>query len=128
MKRKLLSVENQKITKTAKIMEIEMEPNNSLMITNVSNVTSSLTQHFNFEMTDLKAKSNLIKGASREALKVEEKQKCSMLIFSVGAYLSTVIPAVGKWANASVNEEIDDNVMIEIVFVCGLGDYDTVSG
>ena len=115
MKRKLLSFEDQKATKTAKMMEIDMEANDSLLITNVSNVSSSLSQHFNFEMSDQKAKSNFIKGASREALEVEEKQKCSMMIFSVGAYLATVIPAVEKWTNATVNTKISNDVIIEKV-------------
>ena len=96
-------------------MEIDMEANDSLLITNVSNVSSSLSQHFNFEMSDQKAKSNFIKGASREALEVEEKQKCSMMIFSVGAYLATVIPAVEKWTNATVNTKISNDVIIEKV-------------
>ena len=115
MKRKLLSLEDQKTTKTAKMMEIEMEQNNSLIITNVSDVSSSLSQHFNYEMTDQKAKSNFIRGASREALEVLEKQKCNMLIFSVGAYLEVVMPAVEKWTNALGNIIINDNVMIEKV-------------
>ena len=115
MKRKLLSLEDKKTTKTAKMMEIEMEQNNSLIITNVSDVSSSLSQHFNYEMTDQKAKSNFIRGASREALEVLEKQKCNMLIFSVGAYLEVVMPAVKKWTNALGNIIINDNVMIEKV-------------
>ena len=48
-------------------------------------------------MSDQKPKANFIKGADREALEIEEKQKCKMLIFSVGAYLQMVIPAVDKW-------------------------------
>ena len=92
MKRKLLSLEDHKTSKFAKMIGIEMESNNSFNITSSSKISSSLVQHFDFEMSDQKAKANLIKGAAREALEVEEKQKCSMLIFSVGAYLETVIP------------------------------------
>ena len=45
-------------------------------------------------MTDKKAKSNLIKGASRETMEIEEMQKCTMVSFSVGAYHEVVIPSV----------------------------------
>ena len=72
MKRKLSSIEDQKTTKIAKKMQIDMESNDSFMITNSSNISSSLSQHFNFQMSDTKAKANFIKGAAREALEVEE--------------------------------------------------------
>ena len=78
MKRKQLSLEDQKTTKIAKMTEIEMDSNDSFIITNKSKISSSLFQHFNFEMTDQKAKANFLKGAAREVLEVEEKQKCTM--------------------------------------------------
>ena len=71
MKRKQLSVENQKGSKSTKMDRVGFEPNESLVVSSGSNVKSSLTQHFNYEISDQKAKSNLIKGAAREALEVQ---------------------------------------------------------
>ena len=41
----------------------------------------------NFKLTDKKAKSNLLKGASRVHLEIEAKQKSKNLRFSTGAFL-----------------------------------------
>lgn len=61
---------------------------------------------------DKKAKSNLIKGASREAFETEEMQKCTMMIFSVGAYHEIIIPNVADWRIGSKFLNVDvENVI-----------------
>ena len=57
-------------------------------------MSTTLGKHFSYELSDKKAKSNLLKGAGREALKVEERQKCTIFELSVGAFLEVVIPLV----------------------------------
>ena len=42
----------------------------------------------------------------------EKHLKCSMLIFSVGAYLETVIPAVDKWVNGSEIIHVGDKTVV----------------
>ena len=75
--------------------QIDLEE--TMVVATGDDVSKSLEKHFNYEMTDKKAKSNLIKGASREVLETEEMQKCTMLIFSVGAYYEVIIPSVAEW-------------------------------
>ena len=49
-------------------------------------------------------------------MEVEEKQKCSMLIFSVGAYLETVIPTVDRWMKSVGTLKVNDiEVFVEKV-------------
>ena len=79
------------------IKKIEAGNDETLTVATGNSVTTSLEKHFDYEMTDKKAKSNLIKGASREAMEIEEMQKCTMMIFSVGAYHEVIIPSVLEW-------------------------------
>ena len=74
-----------------------MNTKQNMILATRNDVTESLEKHFNYEMTDKKAKSNLIKGALREAFEIEKMQKCTMMIFSVGAYHELIIPSVAEW-------------------------------
>ena len=91
MKRKL-SVEDMN-TKMMKMSRIEL--NESLP----QNINFSLGRNFGYELSNKKAKTNLLKGAEREPFVIDEKQKCSMLLFSVGAYLQAIMPTVSEWNN-----------------------------
>ena len=73
---------------------------NSIVIATGNDIVESLGRHFNYELSDKKAKSNLIEGASREVFEIDEKQICTMLTFSVGAFAEVVIPTVIEWANS----------------------------
>ena len=85
--------------------EIDMEENTSFVVaTGTSMSCNDLNRHFNYELSDKKAKSNLLKSAAREALKVEERQKCPMFEFSVGSYLLAVNPLVIKWGNCEKHQ------------------------
>ena len=75
----------------------QLDLEETMVVATGDDVSKSLEKHFNYEMTDKKAKSNLVKGASREVLEIEEMQKCTMLIFSVGAYYEVIIPSVAEW-------------------------------
>ena len=104
MKRKYSSEEDSEIlVKMAKIAEIEHVAENSMVVASGTDVSTSLGRHFSYQLSDKKAKSNLLKGAAREALEIDEKQKCTMLIFSVGSYLEAVIPIVTEWVKSKKN-------------------------
>ena len=59
-------------------------------------LSNSLTRDFAYRLTDKKATSNLLKGASKEPFEVDEKQKCSILIFSVGAFKMSVFTTINE--------------------------------
>ena len=84
---------------------IEYEAENSMMVASGSNISESLGKHFAYELTDKKAKSDLIKSANREHIEFEEMQKCIMINFSTGAYLEIVIPAVAEWGNKLIEAQ-----------------------
>ena len=86
--------------------KIDLEKEESLIVATGNDVSNSLEKHFNYEMSDKKAKSNLIKGASREILEVEEMQKCTVMIFSVGAYHELIIPSVAEWRVGSKKQNM----------------------
>ena len=52
---------------------------------------------FDYELSNKGAKSKLLKGSKRMPLKIEENSTSSNLVFSVGAWLTTVLPAVRYW-------------------------------
>ena len=54
-------------------------------------------RQFNFELTDKKAKSNLLKSAGRRHLEIEPKQKSTNLKFSAGAYILVAKPMITKF-------------------------------
>ena len=62
-------------------------------------ISQSLSRIFGYRLSDKKATSNLLKSASREPFEIEEKQKCSLLLFSAGAYVRTVLPLISEWKN-----------------------------
>ena len=70
MKRKYSLAEEESIEriKMARIAEIEMEADDSMIVASGGNVSESLVRNFNYKLSDKKAKSNLLKGAAREAL------------------------------------------------------------
>ena len=52
---------------------------------------------FNYELNNKSAKAKLLKGSKRPAIEVEDNSTSSNLVFSVGAWLATVLPAVRYW-------------------------------
>ena len=84
---------------------IDYECENSMMVAPGSDISGSLGKHFAYELTDKKAKSNLIKSANREHIEFEEMQKCIMINLSTGAYLEIVIPAVAEWGNEVIKAQ-----------------------
>ena len=89
---------------------IDYEAENSMIVASGSDISGSLGKHFAYELSDKKAKSNLIKSANREPIEVEEMQKCVMINLSTGAYLEIVIPAVAEWGNKEIKEFSVENV------------------
>ena len=62
-------------------------------------MSTLMGRHFGYELSDKKAKANLIKSANKEDLDFQEKQKCVMVDFSTGSYLELVIPTVKEWGD-----------------------------
>ena len=108
MKRKqILEVPSQskmKVAKTDEIMKTEQEP--------MTRIANSLNRHFGFKFSDKKAKSNMLKGAAREPFEIAEKQKCSMLSFSVASYLEAVIPTTIAWNSGPRTFEIESSLVM----------------
>ena len=98
MKRKqcLKEALNKRI-KMAQVPEIDFEYNRSIIVATGDDVCESLERHFNYKLSDKKAKANFLKSAARDSLEIEEKGVCTMLNFSVGAYYEVVLPTVAKW-------------------------------
>ena len=65
---------------------MEYETENSMIVASGSDISESLGKHFACELSDKKAKSNLIKSANREPIEFEEMQKCIMIDLSAAAY------------------------------------------
>ena len=89
-------------------LEITEEADSSIIVASGTNVSSSLGRHFSYELSDKRAKANLLKGAAREVIEIKEKQKCIMLTFSVGAYLEVVIPTVIEWDKNELKCRMDE--------------------
>ena len=85
---------------------IDYEGENSMMVASGSDISGSLGKHFAYELTDKKAKSNLIKSANREPIEIEEMQKCIMINLSTGAFLEIVIPAVAEWGTEVIKRKL----------------------
>ena len=95
---------------------------NSIMIKPVTRISNSLGRNFGYKLSDKKAKSNLLKGATREPLEIYQRQICTMIFFSVGSYLEVVLPLTLKWKNGNQNFEVE-SLSIKIVEVLpGYGD------
>ena len=91
MKRK--SSQRDHTLKRAKMtrMEIAADLNNSLEVVSGSDVSEVLVKHFNYKMSDRKAKANILKAAARDTFEVAEMQKCTMITFNVASYLHIVL-------------------------------------
>ena len=61
------------------------------------------SRNFNFKLKDQTARKNLLTAARRENIEKEEKQKCTKLKFSAGAYYEAVLPTVRGWENLDGN-------------------------
>ena len=85
-----------------------------MVISSGNNVSSSLSQHFGYELSDKKAKYNLLKGANREALEIQDRQKCVMMDLSTGAYLEIIIPTVKEWEKVKGNEFAIEDMNIKV--------------
>ena len=86
--------------------------NFSQSATSMSKINNSLTRNFAYKLTDKKATSNFLKAASKDPIEVDEKQKCTMLIFSVGAYSRAVFPLLHEW-KSSKDEFQSGNLLIK---------------
>ena len=94
--------------------EIDTEQETSLIVASGTGISSTLQRTFNYELSDKKAKSNFLKSAARETYEVEDNQLCTMINFSVGAYLEVVIPTVIEW-NTSKEKYTNENIKVEQV-------------
>ena len=74
----------------------------------VSEIPGALARHFSYELSDKKAKSNLLKAAARDILVIVERQLCTMMTFNVGSYLKIVIPIVLKWQSGVQDFKVQD--------------------
>ena len=94
----------------SKMMKIETSGNDKLnsVLKPVTRISNSLSRNFGYKLSDKKAKSNFLKAAARESLEIDEKQKCTMFLFSVGSYMESVIPSAIQWKNGSQEFRIDD--------------------
>ena len=90
-----------KIAKTDEVVRKEIEP--------VTRISNSLGRKFGYKLSDKKAKTNLLKGAAREALEVIKRQLCIMMFFSTGSFLEVVIPAILEWQNSKRVIESDSS-------------------
>ena len=76
----------------------------------MTRVRNSLTRHFSYKLTDKKATANFIKSASKEPLEIDQKQKCTIFTFSIGAYVKCVFPLLKSLEGEtikSINNTID---------------------
>ena len=72
-------------------------PANNLVMSATTRVRNSLTRNFSYNLTDKKATTNFLKAASREPIEIDEKQRCIVLTFSIGAYAKCVLPVLKYW-------------------------------
>ena len=66
---------------------------------------------FTYKLNDKAAKSKLLKAASRPPIDMEENSTSTNLIFSAGAWIHAVLPAIKYWS------EVQDSK------TCKIGDY-----
>ena len=93
-------------------MVMEIENDNSLLVVNGNNILESVGRHFHYELSDKKAKGNLVKGANREPIEFHDRQGCIMIDFSTGSYLEIVIPTIKEWENKNAAEIMDEQLSI----------------
>ena len=118
MKRSIPQEFSNKTSKMAR-MQIGFDKDASMIVASGTGISNDLGRHFGYELSDKKAKSNLLKGAGRDMLEIAEKQKCVMFTFSVGAFLETVIPMVEVWSQTKVKIKTDEGDIDLVDFVPG---------
>ena len=74
-----------------------MTPDDKLVMSSMTKVRNSLIRNFSYKLMDKKATNNFLKAASREPIEIEEKQRCTVLTFSVDAYAKCVLPVLKYW-------------------------------
>ena len=109
MKRLLSQEEEEVISKNLKMARLESASNqDNLLVASGLEVSTAFARHFNYEFSDKRAKSNLLKAAARDAFEILERKTCTMLQFNVGSYLEMVLPTVGVWKNGERKITIQD--------------------
>ena len=71
-------------------------------------IGNSLNRVFGYKLGDKKATSNMLKAASREPFELIEKQKCDIIVLSVGAYKEVMFPLLSDWkaGKTSIEDEL----------------------
>ena len=82
------------------LKHISMAPHNDIMtiddqVKNSVYHNDSVT--FDYELNDKAAKAKLVKGSKRIPFEVEKNSSSCTMIFSVGAWLVAVLPAIRYW-------------------------------
>ena len=89
-----------------------MEKNEqSMVISSNTSILGSIKRNFNYELTDKKAKSSLIKGAKRQNIFTESKQKCQIMTFSIGAFKEIVLPLVKLWEKSKLSTPFENAII-----------------
>ena len=81
---------------------------------------------FDYELNDKAAKNKLVKGSKRIPFEVEKHSASSNLIFSVGAWLTAVLPAVRYWKDIKGDKSC--KVGEKIIKVNGIKSGNDVNG
>ena len=89
-----------KMSKTNKVMENIQTP--------VTRISNSMSRNFGYKLSDKRAKSNLLQGAAREPFEIVERQLSTILFFSAGSFLESVIPSVLAWKDGVKAFEVND--------------------
>ena len=100
LKRKLQSettLDHLNMKKMLKLHQTNLDLNNMSQV--------EYERQFNFELTDKKAKANLIKSTERKHFEVEHKQRSTNLKFSAGAYVLVAKPMINEF-QAMFNKKI----------------------
>ena len=100
-------------------LEIEMSENKILKLSDSVVFPDSINIHnnsrnLNFKLKDQTARKNLLQAARRENFEKEEKQKCTKLKFSAGAYYEAVLPTVSGWKKLNGNSFSFDGQIIKV--------------
>ena len=87
-------------------LEVEMSENKILKLSDSIVFPEKMyidtnQRNLNFKLKDQTARKNLLAAARRDDFEKEDKQKCTKLKFSAGAYYEVVLPTVRGWKNLS---------------------------
>ena len=95
MKRKLSTPSTNQVKKQSRTMKMK---NDDTTIDNMEISSIDLkSKTFQFKLTEKTATKNLLKSASRIPIECDEKQLCTMVKFSAGAYIQAVKPTILFW-------------------------------